>query len=70
MKFEILGINDTADTCNCCGKSGLKRVVWIKNLDNGEITHLGTTCALNPAKGFGYDFIGKIARAIDRHSKK
>lgn len=45
MKKRILGINDDQDFCQCCGKTGLRRVVWIENLETGTIRHFGTTCA-------------------------
>lgn len=43
MTSKLLGINDDADTCGVCGKSGLKRVMWIERED-GEIIQMGTTC--------------------------
>lgn len=44
---KILGINDDESTCACCGKSGLKRVVWLQFGEEGneEVTHYGTSCA-------------------------
>lgn len=42
---RILGINDDRDACDCCGKTGLKRVVWIEDTESGEIRCFGTTCA-------------------------
>jgi hypothetical protein len=45
MKKRILGINDDRDFCQCCGKTGLRRVVWIENIETGTIRHFGTTCA-------------------------
>lgn len=52
-KFKILGVNDHQSYCECCGKGGLKKVVWIENLETGEIQHFGSTCATNPEKAFG-----------------
>jgi predicted metal-binding protein len=43
-KHKILGVNDDRNFCECCGKVGLKRVVWIKNTETGEIVHYGTIC--------------------------
>ena len=62
-RFEIKGINDDKDTCMCCGKEGLKKVVWIEDTETLEVGHYGTSCAANPAKCFG---IGKreIAKAV------
>lgn len=42
--YKILAVNDDKDFCQCCGKQGLRRVVWVDR-DNTEILHLGTTCA-------------------------
>lgn len=55
MTYTVLGINDDRDSCQCCGKTGLKRVVWIRNDDTGEVVHYGTTCAMSPEKGMGAD---------------
>jgi hypothetical protein len=53
MSFKILGVNDDKDFCQCCGKDSLKSVVWIENLETGEVQHFGSTCATKPAKAFG-----------------
>jgi hypothetical protein len=45
MKKKILGINDDRDFCQCCGKTGLRRVVWIENIETGTVRHFGTYCA-------------------------
>lgn len=55
MRYQVLGVNDDKDFCQCCGKEGLKRVVWIEDTETGEIRHFGTTCAASPRKGFGVD---------------
>ena len=41
--YKILGINDEVTTCECCGKSGLKRTVVLGS-DSGELRY-GTACA-------------------------
>jgi hypothetical protein len=48
--YKLLGVNDDKDTCCQCGRSELKRVVWLEPVDSdgnaiGEPIHLGTTCA-------------------------
>lgn len=53
--FKVLAVSDDRDFCECCGKTGLKRVVWIENTETGDIKHFGTTCAASPVKGFGLD---------------
>lgn len=37
-------IDDTVDTCDCCGRTGLKRTVLMR-LDDDSIVNYGTTCA-------------------------
>lgn len=61
-RFQVIGINDKRDFCECCGKSGLARVVWILDTDTGEEKHFGTSCAAAPAKGF--DVAKEIRAAI------
>jgi len=51
--FKIKGVNDDRNFCECCGKDNLKSVVWIENLETGELKHFGSTCALSPLKAFG-----------------
>ena len=52
-RFVVKGVNDEQNFCSCCGKSGLKRVVWIEDTETGVVSHFGTTCAESPAKAFG-----------------
>jgi hypothetical protein len=42
---KALGIDDSINTCDCCGKTNLKCTVAIL-LDCGEIVHYGRTCAM------------------------
>lgn len=42
--MEIRGITDSVTTCDCCGKTNLKRTVAIET-ESGEILHYGTSCA-------------------------
>lgn len=65
--YTVLGVNDDADNCECCGKTGLKRVVWFRRDDTGQVLHFGTTCALNPEKGFGID--RQITAALNKADK-
>ena len=44
MEYKILGINDDQDWCDLCGKTRLKRVVWLES-EEGEILAVGTDCA-------------------------
>lgn len=63
-RFQVKGVNDERDTCECCGKTGLKRVVWIEDTETNEIKCFGTTCAIQPAKGF--DCQKEIKTAVNR----
>jgi len=43
--MQIIAINQDTDTCSCCGKRDLKRVVWIKaDAESDPVAH-GTGCA-------------------------
>lgn len=48
--WTIIGINDDQDTCDCCGKKNLKKVVWMENTDTHETAAFGTTCATRAKK--------------------
>jgi hypothetical protein len=67
-RYQVLAINDEKDSCQCCGKSGLKKVVWIENSESGEIKHFGVVCATNPAKGF--DVVKEIKVAMGRYAAR
>ena len=47
--MKILGITDERDSCDCCGKNGLKRTVALETA-MGEFVFYGTTCAANALK--------------------
>ncbi len=42
--MKILAITDETTTCECCGKTNLKRVVVIEK-DNGDVVRYGSDCA-------------------------
>jgi hypothetical protein len=67
-RFQVLSVNDDRDFCECCGKTGLKRVVFIQDNETGEVKHFGTSCAMSPVKGFGID--KEIKAAISRANDK
>lgn len=54
-RYKVLAVNDDKDFCECCGRQGLKQVVWIEDTETQEIKHFGTTCAAAPVKGFGVE---------------
>lgn len=66
-KFRVLGTNDDKSDCLCCGRHGLKSVVWLQPLDDhgedcGEPVHFGRVCGARAA-GWGY---GSDRSRIDR----
>jgi hypothetical protein len=63
-RYQVLSVNDDRDFCECCGRTGLKRVVFIRDTETDETKHFGTTCAMSPVKGFGVD--KEIKAAIKR----
>lgn len=67
-RFRVLGVNDESDFCECCGKIGLKRVVWIEDTETGSIQHFGVICAANPKKAFGIG--SEIKRAVRADDKR
>ncbi len=49
-RYRYLATNDDESSCSCCGRTGLKRVVWLAELDEdgNEVDDglsYGTTCA-------------------------
>lgn len=67
-RFRIKGVNDDRDTCDCCGKTGLKKVVWIEDLETQEIRAFGTSCATSPTKAFG--LTSEIKKATRVYAKE
>ena len=61
-RYKVLAVTDDRDFCECCGRKGLKKVVWIEDTETHEIKHFGTTCAVAPVKGFGVE--KEIKRAV------
>ena len=61
MNATALYISDERDTCDCCGKTGLKRVV-VMRLDDLSLAYWGTICASRNS--------GKDQRAIKNEIKQ
>jgi len=69
-RFTIEGITDERDTCDCCGKSNLKRTVALADADDdGEVVFFGTTCAARAMKIPAAD-VRKGARTAQRAKDK
>jgi hypothetical protein len=54
-RYKVRAVNDDRDFCECCGRQGLKQVVWVEDIETQAVKHFGTTCATAPAKGFGIE---------------
>lgn len=61
-RYEVMGVTDDRHHCECCGRQGLKRVVWIRDIETDEVRHFGTTCATSPSKAFGVN--EQVKRAV------
>lgn len=65
---KFLGSNDEQTTCDCCGKSDLKKTVIIE-LDSGEIVRYGADCAakliFGNKKGHSRKVVEMQARCIE-----
>lgn len=49
-RYTYLGTSDEVTTCDCCGKSDLKKTVAISDDERGETLYFGTTCAARALK--------------------
>lgn len=49
--LKPIAISDEVATCDCCGKSNLKRTVVLQD-DNGGIRYHGTSCAAMAIYGY------------------
>lgn len=47
----IAGVNDERDVCECCGRTGLKRVVWLRYEDATDLVAYGVDCAYRAVYG-------------------
>lgn len=66
---KLLAINSDSETCECCGKNGLKRVMWIET-ENSGIMAYGVCCG---AKALGltgnYTTIEQVQKSIETQAK-
>ena len=42
--YKMIGITDEVTSCDCCGRTDLKRTVVLERTDDGVIVYFGTTC--------------------------
>jgi predicted metal-binding protein len=70
-RYKVIGINDDESHCECCGRTGLMRVVWIEDTETNEVKHFGTTCAQRPELGFNLkDEIKKAVKEANQLQEK
>lgn len=55
-RYRYLATSDEGDACHCCGRTNLKRYVWLAELDEdgnalGDGDPYGTTCAAHLLRG-------------------
>lgn len=62
INFKLYGINDDHDTCEQCGKTNLKRVMWIGTADTDPAPY-GTVCG---ARKMGVNATGGAERVNSR----
>lgn len=61
MTVILLSITDEVTTCDCCGKTNLKRVAVLQ-LADGSIVHYGRDCAARKlGKSFGKSIDAKVS---------
>lgn len=64
--IKFLGVTDSVNTCDCCGKSGLKKTVELDFY--GETMHYGTTCA-GRALGNKTRTVEDVKEAVEKANK-
>jgi hypothetical protein len=50
MSFKFLGITDEITSCDCCGKTNLKKTVVLEN-ESGNVVYYGVDCASQAITG-------------------
>lgn len=66
---KLLGINNDVTTCECCGKTNLKRTAVLE-LPDGSIVHYGRDCAarkLGKSVGKDIDLLTAIAAYVAKY---
>lgn len=72
MNAKLLGVNSDTSTCECCGKSNLKRVAVIQ-LEDGRIVRYGRDCAakkLNKAMGNSIDLMVEVTAFVNKYAEQ
>jgi len=58
-KPRVKGISDEVTTCECCGRTNLRRTVAISLDGESDPVYFGRDCAARALRGFGYKVAGK-----------
>jgi hypothetical protein len=69
-RFQIKAIVDDVSSCECCGRTGLQRTVAIEDCETGEVRYFGTSCAMQPAKGFKLEKVEMAKSLRDLEAKQ
>lgn len=72
QKFKVVSVDDSSDTCECCGRRGLKKVVGLLPLDvdggeSGAIRYYGAVCA---ARACGWTYTKSDPACERRRAEK
>ena len=76
-RYTVKGVNNDEETCSHCGRTNLKRVVWLSALDadgnEGTVAHYGVDCAARLITSTGTKTSGKevhnLGKAINYAEK-
>jgi len=49
-RFTVMGVSEDRTTCDCCGKTNLKRTVCLRRQSDGEDLFYGVNCASDALK--------------------
>lgn len=67
-RYRALGTTQDFDTCECCGRTGLKKVVALQTPE-GDITYFGTACAAK-ATGWTTTEVTRAAKKADDEKRR
>jgi hypothetical protein len=67
-EMKVLGVNDEVTTCECCGRTGLKKTV-VLGTDGGEVRY-GTECAARAMKCDAAAVRGMIKTTADEFARQ
>jgi hypothetical protein len=66
--MKIIGITDEVTSCDCCGKSNLKKTVVLEDQE-GNINYFGQVCA-SKAAGWSKEYVKEEVKAIEKTNKQ